>query len=348
MSERMKNGCCSPSIHVPKVLVWGLLVLALVSCKSTKEQSVIPPATTPQASAQISAVSTSLPPPSASVPHAMGSAALPVTSGSTSALVSTPPPPCPADMVLVGKFCIDRYEAFLRYRDENQEWVNHPHNQRPKEGITYYATNQAGKFPQGYISKKESAKACEASEKRLCSFFEWRRACQGSRWGTFPYGHRGRKGACNSGKDHLLSRKHGNNSHNWKYEDHFNDPTLLAEPGFLSKSGDYSECKSKEEVYDLVGNLHEWVSTSVSQAILDRLENEKVERRDQPHALGNGMFLGGFFSTTDQLGPGCFYTTMAHGQTYHDYSTGFRCCKSADLPKTTKKKSKRKSPRKNP
>ena len=25
-------------------------------------------------------------------------------------------------------------------------------------------------------------------------------------------------------------------------------------------------------------------------------------------------------------GAGCLYATTAHAQSYHDYSTGFRCC----------------------
>ncbi|QXD15378.1 hypothetical protein GQ464_000010 [Rhodocaloribacter litoris] len=28
-------------------------------------------------------------------------------------------------------------------------------------------------------------------------------------------------------------------------------------------------------------------------------------------------------------GEGCLYRTTAHGRTYHDYSTGFRCCADA-------------------
>jgi hypothetical protein len=39
--------------------------------------------------------------------------------------------------------------------------------------------------------------------------------------------------------------------------------------------------------------------------------------------------MGGFYSTTDQHGAGCAYTTIAHEPSYHDYSTGFRCCADA-------------------
>jgi len=43
--------------------------------------------------------------------------------------------------------------------------------------------------------------------------------------------------------------------------------------------------------------------------------------------VGKGVFMGGFFSTTNEHGSGCEFVTMAHEPKYHDYSTGFRCCK---------------------
>jgi hypothetical protein len=39
--------------------------------------------------------------------------------------------------------------------------------------------------------------------------------------------------------------------------------------------------------------------------------------------------MGGFFVDAKLNGPGCTYRTTAHAKTYHDYSTGFRCCKDA-------------------
>ncbi len=120
----------------------------------------------------------------------------------------------------------------------------------------------------------------------------------------------------------------------------FNDPALDAEPGFLAKTGEYAGCSTAEGVSDLVGNLHEWVSDTVDSELVAKLEAEDVERHTQPWKFGNGVFMGGFFSTSDQHGPGCTFTTIAHEPRYHDYSIGFRCCAAADLPpppKRTKK-----------
>jgi formylglycine-generating enzyme required for sulfatase activity len=55
----------------------------------------------------------------------------------------------------------------------------------------------------------------------------------------------------------------------------------------------------------MVGNLHEWT------------------------AAVNGTFRGGYYLDTKINGEGCDYKTTAHEPNYHDYSTGFRCCKDA-------------------
>jgi formylglycine-generating enzyme required for sulfatase activity len=143
-------------------------------------------------------------------------------------------------------------------------------------------------------------------------------------------------------KGHLLSQRFGPDARKWKYEQ-FNDPTLNQEPGFLAKSGSYEDCTNESGAFDMVGNLHEWVSDMVDQAFVDRMDEEPLERKHQGWKEGNGVFMGGFFSTHEQLGPGCKYTTIAHEPSYHDYSTGFRCC--ATLPKPPKEPKAPKAPK---
>ncbi len=157
------------------------------------------------------------------------------------------------------------------------------------------------------------------------------RACRGQGTHRYPYGARGERGRCVTGKAHLLTALFGDKRGGWSYEN-FNDPKLALEPGYLARAGEYEGCASELGVHDMVGNLHEWVADMVDQELMDRLAEEQVERRDQPWREGNGVFVGGFFSTTSELGPGCYYTTVAHEPSYHDYSTGFRCCADATLP----------------
>jgi formylglycine-generating enzyme required for sulfatase activity len=88
-----------------------------------------------------------------------------------------------------------------------------------------------------------------------------------------------------------------------------NDPRLGEVEGTLAKTGDHEECVNPFGVFDMVGNLHEWVATDASV----------------PH----GTFQGGYYLDTSLNGDGCNYKTTAHAHEYHDYSTGFRCCADA-------------------
>jgi len=232
---------------------------------------------------------------------------------------------CPPGMVRIEGFCIDRYEAHLVTRGAGGELTPHEHFRRPEEGVAYEARSAAGVFPQAYISRVEAKAACAAAGKRLCSRKEWQRACQGARGAIYPYGEHWEARRCNTDKQHLITLRFGADPRRWHYDD-FNDPTLAQEPGFLARTGAYQGCVGEAGVYDLVGNLHEWVSDTVDQAFVDKLEAEPVERKHQGWREGNGVFMGGFYGDAEINGAGCNYETTAHAAVYHDYSTGFRCC----------------------
>ena len=248
------------------------------------------------------------------------------TAAPTAAVAPAADPRCPPEMARIGRFCIDRWEAHLVTPDESGKV--HPHNVPPEGGVVYQARSAPGAMPQGYISRDGAKAACEAAGKRLCAWIEWRRACQGPSWSRWPYGNARVAGHCNSGKDHLLGRLFGEDPAKWT-EDDFNDPRLGAEPGFLAATGAHPQCVSPEGLYDMVGNLHEWVIDTVSTSFLRKMKEENMPRNAQPGGLGNGIFMGGFFGTRSEHGQGCFFTTVAHSPSYHDYSTGFRCCKDA-------------------
>jgi formylglycine-generating enzyme len=254
----------------------------------------------------------------ASPPPARSATAGPV---SATPVEATRPEPCPGDMVLVGRFCVDRYEAHLVTLSASGGREVHPHNQRPREGAKYTAANGPGVFPQGYISRPESEAACDAAGKRLCSRVEWQKACVGT-----PSAQRSPRSPCNGGKQHLLTLKF---NQPFQYDAHFNDPALNTEPGFLARTGEYEACTSEVGAHDMVGNLHEWVSGTVTRALIVELESDGMRRQWQPAQVGNATFMGGFYSTSGEHGPGCAFTTIAHEAAYHDYSTGFRCCRDA-------------------
>lgn len=233
---------------------------------------------------------------------------------------------CPPEMAFTVGICMDRYEARLLSRGDDGTLTPWPHFARPKQAV-FVAESRAGVRPQGYISQLEAASACQNAGKRLCSIGEWYRACRGEHDTLYPYGAKYERGRCNVGKPHLLSLLHGSDARAWSYEA-FNDPELDRRPGFLAETGAYSGCVSSAGVFDLVGNLHEWVADRVDASIAEKLPVHAGIRARIGRNLGKGVFMGGFFSTLNQHGNGCEFVTMAHERSYHDYSTGFRCCKN--------------------
>lgn len=243
---------------------------------------------------------------------------------------SASPRACPPEMAEVGESCVDRYEAHLVIEAADGSFVRHPAHERPKPSTRYVARSEAGVYPQAYISRVEAGQACENAGKRLCTVEEWYRACRGPAQTPFPYGKTFDRRRCNVGKPHLLSRFFGSDPNAWEYEAHFNNPLLSQQPGFLSKTGEYTGCVNEYGVYDMVGNLHEWVADRVDRTLASKIPLREGIRRSLGRGQGKGVFLGGFYSTTHEHGRGCAFVTAAHEIQYHDYSVGFRCCKTRD------------------
>jgi hypothetical protein len=231
---------------------------------------------------------------------------------------------CPDLMVRAGNYCIDRFEAYVVELKGGQE-VPHPHSLPPK-GKTLKAKVAYNAFPQSAINQFQAKEACENAGKRLCTLHEWISACAGVENFKYPYGNVEQKKKCNTRKSHLVTELHGNDPKKWG--NGMNDPLLNFIPGFLSRTGLHPECVSSFGAEDMVGNLHEWVSTLVGKGVGSR----KVTGKTNPifkTVPGNGIFMGGFYSTANENGEGCHYMTTVHGPDQDDYSVGFRCCSDA-------------------
>lgn len=210
---------------------------------------------------------------------------------------------CPMDMVLVGgRVCVDRYEATLvevLADGTTRDWSPY----RVPDTRRLRAISRPNVAPQGYISGQQSAQACAEAGKRLCTRDEWMSACRGPALRTYPYGNTFVAGACNVGRPvHPLISFYGRSDPSIYSYANMNNPGINQQPDSLARTGQYDRCVSQDGLFDLYGNLHEWV------------------------AEADGTFKGGFYADTNTNGAGCLYTTTAHGFTYHDYSTGFRCC----------------------
>jgi formylglycine-generating enzyme required for sulfatase activity len=242
-------------------------------------------------------------------------------------------PGCPPDMARIGTVCVDRFEAHVVEQVGGVERV-HPYNRplcRDEENVgpgamrrrraeaacedrlkRIKARSSPDVFPQGYISQVQAQRACVNAGKRLCTSAEWKSGCVGRGKTPLPYGTRLIRGACNNGKPHVLSMLHGASPDGWSWAA-FNDERLNAKEGFLEKTGKLMNCVSDYGLFDMVGNLQEWVA-------------DRVRTGSNP---GRGVFLGSHFGNQgDESGFGCDYQIRAHDPSYHDYSIGFRCCRN--------------------
>ena len=216
---------------------------------------------------------------------------------------------CPAGMAHVSGYCIDRYEAYVVELDATgNESPHSPYT--PVDGLKVRAKVAEGVVPQGYISQVQAQRACQNAGKRLCTAPEFSLACRGpNRGASYPYGGtRRQRGKCNEGKGSAVTAVFGQGA---PFDRQLmNDQRLNRWPGGLAKTGAYSASVSPYGVFDLVGNLHEWGAEVAPN--------------------GRGVFRGGFYGDAELNGPGCNYVTKAHSPAYHDYSTGFRCCRDAE------------------
>jgi hypothetical protein len=199
---------------------------------------------------------------------------------------------CPRGMVpIIDQFCIDIVEAFV---EGASPYAPPPLPVQPARSVV-------GAVPQAHISGSLAQVACEVAGKRLCTNTEWSRACRGAGSTTYPYGNMRRPGICNDARSpHPVVQLFGT-SEEWIWSE-LNHPCINQQEDTLALTGAHEECISEDGVFDMMGNLHEWISDDT------------------------GVFAGGFYVDTAINGEGCLYRTTAHSFGHWDYSTGFRCC----------------------
>jgi hypothetical protein len=218
---------------------------------------------------------------------------------------------CPVEMANIeNRFCIDRWEASLVEVMPDGRDMPWPAFGAIEDGHMLRAVSAPNVYPQAYISGAQAARACAAAGKRLCAPVEWRKACTGPNQATFGYGNERETGRCNDTGYSPMLRLYPQVAQSWRLVGmaEMNDARLNQLDQTLSPTGSHERCTNEYGVFDMVGNLHEWTSDP------------------------NGTFQGGYYLDTHKNGDGCSYRTVAHEFTYHDYSTGFRCCASPVAP----------------
>ncbi len=164
----------------------------------------------------------------------------------------------------------------------------------------YEAPNRRGASPIVMASYRSAERWCAKAGKRVCGEREWELACEGPEHLPLSYGWAVNTNLCNSNKG-------------WKAVDFakFDGPrdAAVKEASKLwqgAPSGRYASCVSPFGIYDMNGNVEEWVTSR--------------ESREWPGAL-----MGGFWA---KPWTGCRGTNDAHQPTFAFYETGFRCCRS--------------------
>jgi formylglycine-generating enzyme len=162
--------------------------------------------------------------------------------------------------------------------------------------------NQKGAYPYVMVSYYESANACKAQGKRLCTEEEWTFACEGEEAQPYPTGYTRDSQQCvfDESWDHpkegsLLPRESERAG------------TEIARVFHGSASGSARSCKSPFGVNDMTGNIDEWTRSSIPG--------------ERPSIL-----KGGYFGPVRTR---CRPATRAHGEGHVYYQQGFRCCSNS-------------------
>jgi formylglycine-generating enzyme required for sulfatase activity len=104
----------------------------------------------------------------------------------------------------------------------------------------YEFPNRDGSLPRGGMTFEDADLACGSAGKRLCTDEEWTAACRSKNLRKYSYSGKFGKNIC-----HSLHQEHQ-----------------------VSASGAFTECKTADGIYDMNGNLWEWVTPSPTTGAL--------------------------------------------------------------------------------
>ncbi len=245
-------------------------------------------------------------------------------------------------------FFIDRYENSL----EDGKGTQYPWNQAPPHQSNLKAVSKPCRFPQTRISYIDSEQACKLSGKRLCTEAERILAC-------FANSESETHGKCNENKTpHILTILNPGKEMKDLAGKEFNDPRIglignglsIEEAGndlqawidagspvsgnfaanlnnrYLTKTGEYEDCRNDANIYDLRGNVSEWV-------LLSDEEKEEIEKKiaesGDPKArftIGLATLAGSNYSSNHSTSS-CHINEGRFNIHAAIYVSGFRCCK---------------------
>ena len=188
----------------------------------------------------------------------------------------------------------DSTARMIKVKKQSGEfWIDAFESSVDKSGKAVSVPNVMPSFTSWY----DAEKACKAAGKRMCTEEEWVSACIGepandhNKNGKFvdgpvvgrlyPYGPFYEKDTCRDSEDKLTGK-----------------PT---------KTGSMPGCRTPEGIYDMSGNLYEWIGQSADDAAM----------------------MGGDFRT--KTSGTCRRRAATYGAGYKNDTIGFRCCADAEV-----------------
>jgi sulfatase modifying factor 1 len=163
----------------------------------------------------------------------------------------------------------------------------------------YEFPNQRGVVPEVGMTWEEARDRCETLGKRLCTSSEWTVACEGPERTPYPDGYR--RGACNQDRPYIFPDDAA-------FRNPATRPEEIERLRQSHPSGVRAGCVSHYGVYDLTGNVDEWVI------------NEQGSVHDRPYRSG---LKGGYWGPVRNR---CRPMTVDHNAWHAGYQIGFRCC----------------------
>ncbi|OGJ84529.1 MAG: hypothetical protein A2268_11085 [Candidatus Raymondbacteria bacterium RifOxyA12_full_50_37] len=156
--------------------------------------------------------------------------------------------------------------------------------------------NIRGAYPEVFVTYDEAVDSCRALGKILCSEAQWEAACAGLRRSVYPYGRDYSVTKCNTMGDSI---------------------NLI---------GDDITCISQYAVYDLSGNVFEWVADWYEEDAFAEKKNDEEKKRVA--SIRYRSMRGGNYHL------GEVYSSCSHRQWElpgnANGNTGFRCCFNFD------------------
>jgi Sulfatase-modifying factor enzyme 1 len=225
--------------------------------------------------------------------------------------VETPKEACRAGMVEVeGAYCPALEQKCLRWLDPEMKLrcaefdvTSRCMSKTQKKHFCmdkYEYPNKAGERPLVMKTWNEAAATCKSEGKRLCKDSEWTLACEGRERLPYPYGYARNAEACNIDRPHPEVDERAL----------FNPKLRALEAARLNQStpsGSHEACVSPYGVFDMAGNVDEWV----------------VNESNYPYQSGS---KGGYWGPVRTR---CRPMTTAHYEQFAFYQLGFRCCGDA-------------------